>query len=70
MSQSLLRIIEFKKLKDREPTYALAENTDLVLIRYGEKVSVLYGRCQHRGALMSDGAIVLHMELIEAPLPL
>ena len=40
------------------PAYALAENTDLVLIKYGNNVSVLYGRCQHRGALMSDATIV------------
>ncbi len=27
------------------------------MIRYGENVSVLYGRCLHRGALLSDGYI-------------
>ena len=30
---------------------------DLVLVRYDENVSVLYGRCLHRGALMADGYI-------------
>jgi methylamine---glutamate N-methyltransferase subunit C len=30
---------------------------DLVLVRYGSNVSVLYGRCLHRGALMADGHI-------------
>ena len=30
---------------------------DLVIVRYGEEVSVLYGRCLHRGALMADGHI-------------
>ncbi len=30
---------------------------DLVVIRYDDQVSVLYGRCAHRGALMSDGYI-------------
>jgi glutamate synthase domain-containing protein 2 len=54
----LIQLLKFDDLKEKEPAHALAENTDLVLIRYGDQVSVLYGRCQHRGALMSDGAIV------------
>ena len=29
---------------------------DLVVVRFDESVSVLYGRCLHRGALLSDGA--------------
>lgn len=33
-------------------------NTDLVLIRHGDEVSVLYGRCLHRGALLADGSVV------------
>ena len=45
------------ELADRTPTYALVENTDLVIIKYDEAVSVLYGRCLHRGALMSDGRV-------------
>ncbi len=42
-----------------KPTYALVAEVDLVIIRLKEekKVSVLYGRCLHRGALMSDGHI-------------
>ena len=39
------------------PTHARVENTDLVIVKYGDKVSVLYGRCLHRGALMSDGRV-------------
>lgn len=50
-------ISTFSQLKDREPTYALAANVDLVIIKYDENVSVLYGRCLHRGALLSDGYI-------------
>ncbi|MFT5506051.1 MAG: glutamate synthase domain-containing protein 2/nitrite reductase, partial [Gammaproteobacteria bacterium] len=30
---------------------------DLVVTRYDDEVSVLYGRCAHRGALMSDGFV-------------
>ncbi len=58
MALPLIQLTKFNDLKEKEPVYALAENTDLVVIRYGDQVSVLYGRCQHRGALMSDGAIV------------
>jgi len=45
------------ELKDREPAYALVANVDLVLVRFDDNVSVLYGRCLHRGALMSDGSV-------------
>ena len=50
-------IAKFSELTDRSPEYALVANVDVVVIRYDEKVSVLYGRCAHRGALMSDGHI-------------
>ncbi len=45
------------QLGDRKPAYALVGGVDLVVIRYGGKVSVLYGRCLHRGALLSDGFV-------------
>ncbi len=45
------------ELEDRRPTYALVADVDLVVIRYDEEVSVLYGRCLHRGALLADGSI-------------
>lgn len=51
------KVATWSELRDREPTYALVGEVDLVVIRYGDQVSVLYGRCQHRGALMSDGHI-------------
>ncbi len=50
-------IATFSKIPDRQPTYALVANVDLVIIRYDDKVSVMYGRCQHRGALLADGSI-------------
>ena len=50
-------VAKWDELADRQPAYALVENVDLVVIRYDDAVSVLYGRCQHRGALMSDGTI-------------
>ena len=50
-------IAKYSELEDRKPAYALVENTDLVIIRFDEQVSVLYGRCHHRGALLADGFI-------------
>ena len=50
-------IADLKQLNDREPFAARVSNVDLVVIRYDEEVSVLYGRCAHRGALMADGRI-------------
>ena len=52
-----LEIALFENLNDRQPTHSLVENTDLVLVRFDEKVSILYGRCLHRGALLSDGHV-------------
>ncbi len=51
------RIANWKDLEDRKPAHALVANVDLVIVRYDENVSVLYGRCAHRGALMADGYI-------------
>ena len=51
------KIAAWSTLADRQPAYALVANVDLVVIRYDENVSVLYGRCLHRGALLSDGQI-------------
>lgn len=53
-------VAQWSSLPDRQPRYALVADVDLVVIRYDNKVSVLYGRCQHRGALMADGRIEGH----------
>jgi len=54
-----ISIFELDLLEPLVPAYALAANVDLVMIRWQdtEEVSVLYGRCLHRGALLSDGCI-------------
>lgn len=52
-----ISIAKISELKDRQPAHALVENTDLVLVKYDAGVSVLYGRCLHRGALLSDGHV-------------
>ena len=51
------KIADLSELNDREPAYALVANVDLVIIRYDNEVSVFYGRCHHRGALLADGYI-------------
>jgi glutamate synthase domain-containing protein 2/nitrite reductase/ring-hydroxylating ferredoxin subunit len=48
---------QWDDLEDRAPAYALVAGVDLVIVRYDDDVSVLFGRCAHRGALMSDGHI-------------
>ncbi|MEM9027238.1 MAG: glutamate synthase-related protein [Pseudomonadota bacterium] len=50
-------ISDYNDLGDRQPAYALVDEVDLVVVRYDDQVSVLYGRCLHRGALMSDGHV-------------
>ena len=50
-------IKKWDELEDRKPAYALVGNVDLVVVRYDDSVSVLYGRCLHRGALMADGYV-------------
>jgi glutamate synthase domain-containing protein 2/nitrite reductase/ring-hydroxylating ferredoxin subunit len=56
-AQRKVPVAKWSELGDREPTYALVANVDLVIVRYDDQVSVLYGRCLHRGALMADGRI-------------
>ena len=50
-------IKSWDELEDRVPAHALVADVDLVIVRYDDKVSVLYGRCAHRGALMADGHV-------------
>ncbi len=55
-----VKIAVYNKLQDRQPSGALVENVDLVIVRYDDQISVLYGRCLHRGALLADGFIDGH----------
>ena len=57
MGQNWEAVAQWSSLKDRIPAYGLCAGVDLVIIRYDKNVSVLYGRCLHRGALLSDGHI-------------
>ncbi len=53
------QIAIFDDLESLSPTHRAVGGIDLVVVRWGEgeDVSVLYGRCVHRGALLSDGCI-------------
>ena len=50
-------VINWNDLEDRKPAYALVANVDLVIVRFDDTVTALYGRCAHRGALMADGHV-------------
>ncbi len=52
-----IAIADWDQLQDRTPAHALVAGVDLVIVRYDDSLSVLYGRCAHRGALMADGHI-------------
>ncbi len=53
----MIKLCKLEKLDEKSPLHEQVNGLDLVVIRYGEKVSVLYGRCLHRGALLADGHI-------------
>ncbi|ELZ33171.1 ferredoxin-dependent glutamate synthase [Halorubrum tebenquichense DSM 14210] len=51
------RVAAWSDLDDRDPAHARVEGVDLVVVRYDGEVSVLYGRCLHRGVLLGDGHV-------------
>lgn len=53
----MIKTLKLEELKELSPVYHQVNGLDLVMVKYDENVSVLYGRCLHRGALMSDGSI-------------
>ena len=52
-----VQVATWSRLADRTPAYALVGGVDLVVVRHDGTVSVLYGRCLHRGALLADGHV-------------
>lgn len=52
-----IAVAKLDTLPDRKPQYALVGEVDLVVVRFDDEVSVFYGRCLHRGALMADGFV-------------
>lgn len=59
-----ISVAKWADLKDRQPEYALVGEVDLVVVRYDDIAAVFYGRCLHRGALMSDGHVDSNDNLI------
>ena len=51
------RIAALDEIAQKEPFGALVEGVDLVLVRDGDEVFALYGRCLHRGARLADGHV-------------
>jgi glutamate synthase domain-containing protein 2/nitrite reductase/ring-hydroxylating ferredoxin subunit len=56
----MIKATAIHDLQDRVPKHHQVNGLDLVIVKYDDNVSVLYGRCLHRGALMSDGHIDGH----------
>lgn len=52
-----LKLASLSDLPDNVPFAVNSAGVDLVLIRRGEDISALYGRCAHRGALLADGHV-------------
>ncbi len=50
-----VKIATWSEVPDRKPVGALVGNTDLVIVRWDDNHSVMYGRCLHRGAMLADG---------------
>lgn len=50
-------VASLAELSEDTPTAVRVSGVDLVLVRQGDDVRALYGRCAHRGALMSDGRV-------------
>lgn len=50
-------IAKISELENKKPAHALVNGLDLVVVKFDNDISVLYGRCLHRGALMSDGYV-------------
>jgi glutamate synthase domain-containing protein 2/nitrite reductase/ring-hydroxylating ferredoxin subunit len=55
--KEFIKIAKVSELDLKKPHYALAGTIDLVIIKHERGISVLYGRCHHRGALLSDGYV-------------
>jgi len=55
-----IKISQLSILEDKKPVHALVNNLDLVILKYDDNISVFYGRCLHRGALMADGHVEGH----------
>ena len=60
VSMNRIELCSLGDLQEKAPAHKMVNGLDLVVIKYGSEVSVLYGRCLHRGALMSGGHVDGH----------
>lgn len=56
-STTAVPVASLDELAEDAPITVRVSGVDLVLVRQGADVRALYGRCAHRGALMSDGRV-------------
>lgn len=52
-----VKIAALSSLGERTPHAARVAGIDLVVVRVGDAVHVLYGRCPHRGAPLAEGCL-------------
>lgn len=57
LNMTKTKLIEFSVLEEKQPLHRIQKGLDLVIVKYDNSVSVLYGRCLHRGALLGDGHV-------------
>jgi glutamate synthase domain-containing protein 2 len=60
MTSNKIEIAKISSIEENQPKHALVRSVDLVITKHATGISVLYGRCLHRGALMSDGYVDGH----------
>ncbi|NOZ75874.1 MAG: Rieske 2Fe-2S domain-containing protein [FCB group bacterium] len=54
------KLAYIEDIPEKIPQHALIGGVDLVIIRADDQFRVFYGRCLHRGALLSDGLVQGH----------
>ncbi|NOY94251.1 MAG: Rieske (2Fe-2S) protein [Deltaproteobacteria bacterium] len=52
-----LELAKYSELTELEPHGVCVQGRDLILIRHGDQVAVLSGRCPHRGARLAEAKI-------------
>ncbi len=53
-----MKILNTTDFNEKNPQYAEVNGLDLVVVFFKGEYNVFYGRCLHRGALMSDGYLL------------
>lgn len=56
-SRERLDLTAYSSLPDRQPVSVTIDERDLIVIRFDDRVSVLSGRCPHRGARLANASV-------------